>query len=413
MRNSFILLSVLSVTIAFVGCNKAEDFENGNNNQENEGNEFLPQTEVYFQNQKLFYEGEMTPSGERSKIKIMETAGGLAWPKHTDEGWESARFSIRADGTIPDFYDKSSAYYYGRPAGKSGVDSRNIGKVSNLYKYSHYDDRGFDYYKVDKATGQNIGLFRYMYDVEGKKTQPIILEAPSVSDILADEIDDLNAEINAGKNVAKNTASLNQINEWLEQENAEPGYLDSHVLWYVVKEVASQYRWHVNGVIRNEVTPEYVVGSVADNVEIDVHQQDHKDWYEIKTSIHVRTDVGSVKVILPLKEEDILEQDDFAIRVFNFYYQDYVIKHNIKHDANGITIEITDIPADMIEQMKSDFGDGITIEVHSYCTKDVWDDLKRSRIQTGKPIGEITGQITSALEGHEGDKEIIYVENSK
>ena len=183
MKKSFVLLSVLSVAIAFVGCNKTEDFENGNENQENE---FLPQTEVYFQGQKLFYEDEIAPAVARANIKIMNPAGGLAWPKHTDEGWESARFSIRADGTIPDFYDKSSALYFGRPAGKSGVTSRNVGKVSNLYKYSLYDDRGLDYYKIDKKTGNNIGLFRYMYDVEGLKTQPAILEAPSVVDILAD-----------------------------------------------------------------------------------------------------------------------------------------------------------------------------------------------------------------------------------
>ena len=159
----------------------------------------------------------------------------MAWPKHTDEGWESARFSIHADGTIPDFYDKSSALYYGRPAGKAGVGSRNIGKVSTLFPYSLYDDRGLDYYKVDKKTGNNVGLFRYMYDTEGLKTQPAILEAPSVVEILADEKDDLEAEIAAGKNVAKNQASLDKVNA-LIAKGAD--YLDSHVLWYVVKEVA-------------------------------------------------------------------------------------------------------------------------------------------------------------------------------
>jgi hypothetical protein len=391
MKKSFILLSILSVAIAFVGCNKTEDFDNGG---ENQVNELLPQTEVYFQGQKLFYEGEETPYGTKAKIKVMETAGGLAWPKHTDDGWESARFSIRADGTIPDFYDKSSSLYYGRPAGKAGVTSHNIGKVSNLYNYSHYDDRGFDYYKTDKATGFNVGMFRYMYDTKGLKTQPVILEAPSVVDILADEVVDLEAEIAAGKNVAKNTASLANVNALLDK-GAE--YLDSHVLWYVVKEVGQQYRWHVNGVIRDDVTPPYVPEPVSDNLEVDIHQQVHKDWNEIKTAIHIRTDVQSVSVVLPLKEEDILESDDFAIRVFNVYYQDYVIKHNIKHDANGITIEITDIPASMIEQMKADFGDGITIEVHSYCSKDVWEDLQNSYVKTGKPVGEINGQISSAL----------------
>ncbi|MBO7068147.1 MAG: hypothetical protein J6W52_05655 [Bacteroidaceae bacterium] len=401
MRKSFILLSILSVATMFVSCNNEVQEPDAPDTQVTK-----PSTEVYFQGQKLFYEGQETQAGVKAKIQILNPAGGLAWPKHTDDGWESARFSIRADGTIPDFYDKSSSLYYGRPAGKAGVTSRNIGKVSNLFKYPHYNDRDLDYYKVDKKTGNNIGLFRYIYDENGLKTQPVILEVPSVVEILADEVVDLEAEINAGKNVTKNQDALNKVND-LIAEGAE--YLDSHVLWYVVKEVAGQYRWHVNGVIRDVETPEYVFDPIPDNVEVDVHQQVHTTWNEIKTSIHIRTDCQSVKVIIPLKEEDILEQDDFAIRVYNFYYQDYVIKHNIKHDANGITIEITDIPADMIADMKSSFGDGITVEVHSYCTKDVWEELKNSRVQTGKSCN-VEGQVSSALRPDE--KVQIHVEKS-
>lgn len=408
MKKSIILFSILTAAVGLVSCNKIEDQNGGEGGQQN----LLPQTEVFFQGQKLFYNGETRPEESRARIKIMNPAGGLAWPKHTDEGWESARFSIRADGTIPDFYDKNSAYYYGRPAGKAGVNSRNVGKVSNLYNYPHYNDRDFDYYKVDKKTLDengnpiNVGMFRYIYDTEGKKTQPVILEAPSVVDILADEVEDLEAEIAANKNVAKNTATLANVNALLDKG---ADYLDSHVLWYVVKEVGGRYRWHVNGVIRDVETPEYVIDPIPDNVEVDVHQQVHKDWNEIKTSIHVRTDASSVKVILPLKEEDVLENDDFDIRVYDVYYKEYTVKHNITHDANGITIEITDIPATMIDEMKSTFGDGITIEVHSYVTKDVWDELKNSRVQTGKPC-IVEGQVTSALQP--GEKVQIHVEQS-
>lgn len=408
MKKSIILFSILTAAVGLVSCNKIEDQNGGEGGQQN----LLPQTEVFFQGQKLFYNGETKPEESRARIKIMNPAGGLAWPKHTDEGWESARFSIRADGTIPDFYDKNSAYYYGRPAGKAGVSSHNVGKVSNLYNYPHYNDRDFDYYKVDKKTLDengnpiNVGMFRYIYDTEGKKTQPVILEAPSVVDILADEVEDLEAEIAANKNVAKNTATLANVNALLDKG---ADYLDSHVLWYVVKEVGGRYRWHVNGVIRDVETPEYVIDPIPDNVEVDVHQQVHKDWNEIKTSIHVRTDASSVKVILPLKEEDVLENDDFDIRVYDVYYKEYTVKHNITHDANGITIEITDIPATMIDEMKSTFGDGITIEVHSYVTRDVWDELKNSRVQTGKPC-IVEGQVTSALQP--GEKVQIHVEQS-
>lgn len=401
MKKSIILFSILTAAVGLVSCNKIEDQNGGEGGQQ----DLLPQTEVFFQGQKLFYNGETRPEESRARIKIMNPAGGLAWPKHTDEGWESARFSIRADGTIPDFYDKNSAYYYGRPAGKAGVSSHNVGKVASMYNYAHYNDRDLDYYKGQKL-GTNIGMFRYIYDTEGKKTQPVILEAPSVVDILADEVEDLEAEIAANKNVAKNTATLADVNALLDKG---ADYLDSHVLWYVVKEVNNIYRWHVNGVIRDVETPEYVIDPIPDNVEVDVHQQVHKDWNEIKTSIHVRTDASSVKVILPLKEEDVLENDDFDIRVYDVYYKEYTVKHNITHDANGITIEITDIPATMIDEMKSTFGDGITIEVHSYVTRDVWDELKNSRVQTGKPC-IVEGQVTSALQP--GEKVQIHVEQS-
>ena len=408
MKRSLILLSIITLAATFVGCNNdAADIIPPVNKEV-----LKPQTEVYFQGQKLFSTDETEPSAEAKarRIKVINPAGGLAWPKHTDDGWESARFSIRADGTIPDFYDKSSAYYYGRPAGKSGVSSRNIGKVSNLYNYPHYNDRDYDYYKVDRKTldengnPMNVGLFRYIYDEEGLKTQPVILEAPSVVEILADEVEDLEAEIAANKNVAKNTATLAKVNELLAKG---ADYLDSHVLWYVVKEVGGRYRWHVNGVIREQETPEFVIDPIPSNVEVDVHQQVHKDWYEIKTAIHVRTDCESVQVILPLKEEDVLEKDDFDVRVYDFYYKEYApVEHKITHDANGITIEITNIPADMIQQMRKDFGDGITIEVHSYCTGDVWEELKESRVRTGKPC-IVEGQVSSALNDQ---KKPIFVE---
>ena len=406
MKKLLFFLSIMSVATAFTSCNNdGEIIDPSNANVQ-----VTPETEVFFQGQKLFSNAE-TPAEARAFIAVMEQAGGLAWPNHTEEGWESARFSLRADGTIPDFYDKSSALYYGRPAGKSGVTSRNIGKVSTLFNYSRYDDRGYDYYKTDKATGNNIGLFRYIYDVEGKKTQPAILEAPSVVDILADEKEDLEAEIAsltaAGKSTTKTQKKLDDVNG-LIAKGAD--YLDSHVLWYVVKEVGGQYRWHINGVIRDEETPEYVFDPIPDNVEVDIHQQTHKDWNEIKASIHVRTDCSSVKVTIPLKEDDILEKDDFDIRVFTFYYKEYEVKHNITHDANGITIEITDIPADLIKELKENYGDGITIEVHSYCKKDVWEELQDSYVQTGKPVGEIRGQVTSAL--RPGEKKDIHVKKS-
>lgn len=400
MKKVFFLFSLLSAAALFSSCSNEEGGANPVQNTK-------PKTTVFFQGQQLFPVGSEEPAGVRAFSEMLTRAEGLKWPYHTDEGWESARFSIRADNGVVDFYDKPSVQYFGRVPGRDG---RNRGKVSNLYNYSHYNDRDYDYYKVDKKTGENIGLFRYLYDENGLKTQPVILEAPKVEDILADEVDDLNAAIAAGKDVDNNTAKLNRVNELLDLGSE---YLNSHIRWYVVKEVASRYYWHVNGVLGEDPVPPYIVDPVPDDVEVDVHQQVHETWDEIKTSIHIRTDCESVKVIIPLKEQDILEQDDFNIRIFNFYYKEYTINHTITHDANGITIEITNIPADMIEQLKHEFGDGITIEIHSYCTGDVWEQLKNSRVQTGKPCN-VDGQISTALQPTvEGvNPRPIYVEKS-
>jgi hypothetical protein len=144
--------------------------------------------------------------------------------------------------------------------------------------------------------------------------------------------------------------------------------------------------------------PSYTIDKVPDNVEIDIHQQEHKDWNEIKTSVHIRSDVESVTINIPLKQQDVIEKDDFAIRVFDFNYAEYTISHTITHDANGITIEISNIPAALIEQLKQNFGDGLTVEIHSYCTTDdIWEQLSKSRVvRTGKPC-TVNGQISSAL----------------
>lgn len=341
----------------------------------------LPETRVFVQGQLI--------STAATK------ASDLAWPYVSDEGWETARFSIRADGTLPGYINQSSSKYYGRPAGKDG---KNRGKVLSAYPYGHYNDRDLDYYKKDKKTGENIGLFRYIYDPEGLNTKKVILEAPLVEDILADEVDDLQAKINNNQDVAKNTAELEKVNALIDLGSE---YLNSHVLWYVVKEVGMKNGWHVNGVIRD-----YEIGEpdqIPDNVEVDIHQQEHADWNEIKTSVHVRTDASFVEINIPLAPEDIVEQDDFDIRVYKSYFKDVVygdVTVEITHNEKGITILVKDINAELIDEYKEDFGDGLTVEIHSYCTNDdndaIWEKVKKSCVvTTGKPC-TVVGQITSA-----------------
>ena len=383
MKKSSLLLLGL---VVFAGCTNDD-----NDYQDNQDYSFLPETEIFVQGQQLF-------AANYSKASY-------GWPKvNQTEGWEVARFTIRADGQVQDYTDKNPAQYYGR----SGNTGNNQGKISSLFPYGRYNDRDLDYYKKDKKTGENVGWFRYAYDPKGMKTQLAILEAPAVSVILTD----IRNDIKAGKVADGNGSKLAQIDGWLKQDTLEPGYLDSHVLWYVVKEVGMRYGWHVNGVITDTVVADYKIdpnAKIPDNVEIDIHQQDHYDWNEIKTSIHIRTDCESLKINIPLDYETIVEQDDFAIRVFDYNYKEYAISTEITHDENGITINITNIPADLISELKTKFGDGLTIEVHSYCnTSDYWEKLKKSCVvSTGKPC-TVNGQITSAFND---EKAIISVMN--
>lgn len=362
-----------------------------------------PATEIFVQGQRLDEAAQTKGAFAQTRVNIPEEPQTYTkYPfANTAEGWEVARFSIRVDGTIPGYIDQSSTLYYGRPVGQQG---KNRGRVSSAYPYGRYNDRDYDYSKVSQKTGNNIGLFRYVLDPDkdSHKAQLAILEQPSVVDILQDEIDD-------------KKKNLDKAYEWMALEAANPGYLDKHVHWYVVKEVAGKGYWHVNGVFVNLDDPDYVVpdarangfANVPNDVEIDIHQQIHQDWNEIKTSIHIRTDCESVKINIPLAYEDIIEQDDFAIRVYDFYYKEYEVTPTITHDANGITIEINNIPATLIQELKDNYGDGLTVEIHSYCTReDIWEQLKESKVtKLGKPC-TVKGQITTAYDPEK--KQLIY-----
>ena len=372
------LFAMLSV--ALMGCTR-EHFGEGENAN-------LPETRVFVQGHQVD-----TP---------MTKASGLVWPHVDPEGWETARFSIRADRTTPDYTDHPSDLYYGR---KPSLDGNNRGKVYTDFPYGHYNDRDFDYEKKDKKTGKNIGLFRYVFDSKGIQTQLAIKEAPTVRAILTDEKEDLEAAIAAGKNVTKNTASLADVNSLLALGDE---YLQSHILWYVVKEVGMKNGWHVNGTIVPDPVPTPAPHMVAPNVEVDIHQQQHVDWAEIKTSVHVRTDAESVVLNIPLAYDDILEKNGVDIRIYKDYFEGTELdglKITVTHDEKGITISIDGINADKIEEYKSSFGDGLTVEVHSFCKNDdaerIWNAVKNSCVvTTGKPC-TVIGQITSAYYANE------------
>ena len=372
------------LSVALVGCT-SENYGGSENSN-------LPATRVFVQGHQV---------GD-----LQTKASGLVWPHVDPEGWETARFSIRADRTIPDYTDHSSTLYYGR---KPSVDGNNRGKVYTDFPYGHYNDRDLDYELRDKKTGKNIGLFRYVFDPKGIQTQLAIKEAPTVRAILTDEKEDLEAAIAAGKNVTKNTASLADVNSLLANTDE---YLQSHILWYVVKEVGMKNGWHVNGTIVPDPVPEPTPHMVAPNVVVDIHQQEHADWAEIKTSVHIRTDAGSVVLNIPLAYDDIVEQDGVNVRVFNETGFDD-LRITTTHNEDGITIAIEDIPADKIDELKEKYNDGLTVEVHSFCTNGesarIWKAVQKSCVVTTSKPCTVVGQITSAF--FDGESYLVKVKN--
>ena len=172
-------------------------------------------------------------------------------------------------------------------------------------------------------------------------------------------------------------------------------------------------------------TPEPTPVVREGEVEFDIHQQEHKDWNEIKTSIHVR-DTAAVHVFLPIPMESQAVADDFDIRTGNVYQyvesfeakfefagKEFSFPVEIDHTATGIDILIDCTTADAKEALKlarGVFDDGITFEIHSYvnpdvATEQIWNWLKTVKLpstktsqwpQDGDISTHVRGQVSSA-----------------
>lgn len=407
MRRIFYLAVSIVSMLMFAACSSGDELlirtvtpYKGNTPQVTTAD--LPATEVYAQGAELGYGDASTRA----------TYYGGRWPKaYEEEGWDAARFSVLIDPNIKEGFENSSNYW-----GGFGPHP-NLGGVWTGFNFSHYNDRNFNYYDVEVvATGdQQTGLYRYAYNPTGIEGFPILKEIPPVTDYLESY---LKSETNATKRLTLQE-SINGLKD---------GSLK--VIWYIAKEVATIHAWHVNGMLTKSTTNSVldVTGKaanqiksdvtkykfevtkkpvdLADAVEVDIHLQEHKDWNEIKTSTHIRSHSGAVIINLPLTESNIVEQDDFNIRVYDYYYKEYEnVKTKITHDNKGITIEITGVEDDMIDELKANFGDGLTVEVNSYCKQieGVWEELKKSSVVTEKAC-DVMGQITTAFSD---DKVII------
>ncbi len=292
----------------------------------------------------------------------------------------TAHFFIRIDNRIPieGYGSCPSNLYWPKKAGNSGdvtvLADGNEGSLNLDYPYWTSNGNGS----------------KYIYDTTGKSTAQALVDVPSLDKMMA-----------ANEDHSKGIETID--------------FSQYKVIWYVAKKEANG--WHVDGVLTLQSTndvkeipniniaednnmenqaqePEFKGG----NVEVDIHEQLHKDWDEVKTSIHVRDLVDEVQVYIPIEREYLVPTDDFAIRTYDYALAskvfigkaEYELKDNspikveVQHQATGITITVSAINHDYIKALQEQYGDGITIEVHSYpqlLTKtDIFSKIKQSTV---------------------------------
>lgn len=357
----------------------------------------------------------------------------------TDNSLERAYFFIRLDGeAVTDHGMINSMYYYPQDAdGSSHYGEMNRGVIETNLENTAINPAKWNYY--------NRGVTKYIYSSNGSATEDIIVEAPDITKW------SINGE-------AIDTTKY-------------------HVIWYIVK--LQSDGWHVDGILTTkdvtelpdnekdeeledtkvDPTPTPDEGGDDDNnddegdnndkvtegeVEFDIHQQEHQNWNEIKTTVHLR-DTVNVRIFLPVDGQYIAVADDFDIRVgdtWGYVFEEEPVEEisekikveykvgavnfetyiYVTHKVNGIEILIEGSTcAEALKLAREIYDDGITFEIHSYiyssvAPETVWEWLKNVECAqtsfTGWPkSGDCCtytyGQTTSA---YYADEDIKYSE---
>lgn len=132
------------------------------------------------------------------------------------------------------------------------------------------------------------------------------------------------------------------------------------------------------------VEPVDPVHPAKPEVEVDIHHQDHKNWNEIKTSIHLR-DTVNVRVFIPVDQDYQLMPDDFDIRTGDDYTyitqeikevikvnytiaeKEFEIDVQVNHKSEGIEVLLAGADSkEALRYARGIYADGITFEIHSY-----------------------------------------------
>lgn len=158
----------------------------------------------------------------------------------------------------------------------------------------------------------------------------------------------------------------------------------------------------------------YNIKPIDPTLLVDIHQQKHSSWGEIKTSLHIK-EAKDVKVFLPVGIDYTVEGVESAalVRYFEKYFevQDYDaaiganVKLTVERQAAGITINVTGVTKELLKALERRYNDGLTIEIHSYYKLSdkegesgyiapVWSALKNSTVTYD---GNVKYRITSAF----------------
>ncbi|MBQ0057500.1 MAG: hypothetical protein KBT20_07580 [Bacteroidales bacterium] len=312
-----------------------------------------------------------------------------------DNGRYLVYYYIRIDGNIPgeDAVNlPASAYFPRTKTGKTMISDLNHGYVQA---------------NVDWRT--NFKFSKYIYSKDGSAVESIIVEEPTLEDLV-------NANQGAG----------DDFNGYIENQDK------LHFIWYACKKQDADHIWHIDGILTSkdrtditdteygqEIVEKFDSYGMTDDegnvlrdghVEVDVHQQKHTDWNEIKTSIHLR-DTVTAEVFLPI--DYVAQADDFDIRVGQDYEYiteildskitigdtEYTLTATIQHEEGGIRITV-EPNKEALAAARQLYGDGITYEIHSYVTsgipqENIWEKLRNTTVKV-TPYTTVLGQVTSA-----------------
>lgn len=342
------------------------------------------------------------------------------------------------------------------------VDNSILGNSKNHATYPIYEERG-EYNKGVVAVSDDSLFSKFsdkwpksLYNPDGKIIETLLKKVPNEKEV---------KEI-----LSKQGFNTDDKTEQAGVDTSKINLKDYKIIWFHLKwqtESKDKDKWHVDGVLVPkdyvsifDINPEsglnskiledvvgvktgafYTKNGWPKNVEVDIHQQKHSTWGQIKTSIHIRQANDEVKVTIPLSNAE--PTDDFDLRMYKnivsdvFVYnkneeKEYIhafpetgeadslkfftkgkyinepifvmnkaITTKVEHKDGKIVITIT-ADRELIERIIARTYDGFTIEVNSYYKidkeSDAWNDIKGSTAEVLNPTVSIAkGQITSAM----------------